>query len=275
MLVEDPRDTIKALCDLPDCFSRQSFKDKYEWIKGLAKPISSQHTDTHFYSLSIFGIIEPLESGAKGLYKLSVAGKALCQSLRNEDIQNYQKILANVLLNNSNKGKLFRDFVALAKSKTTMTLEDVSKYVKKVKEVKKDSTTIGIVARTLLAWCEDAGLIERDNDREIIWFIASGSKKYISLDEFWSLLCSKYRILTQSEIFGLERIYVDILELRTLICLDLSWSNEDFNNYLSQVLDSEREDKIKLYGAPTSFFSDRENFSYKGRIYAYISIRCA
>ena len=275
MLVEDPRDTINTLCYLPDCFDRKSFKEKYEWVKGLVKPISSQHTDTHFYSLSTFKIIEPLQSGAKGLYKLSIAGKILCQSLKNEDFKNYQKVLSSILLNNSDKGKLFRDFMSLAKSKTTLTFADVFNYVSQVKEGKKDKTTIEFVVRTLLAWCEDAGLTEKDNQRQIIWSIASDTKKLISMNDFWLLLCAKYETLKQSEIFGLEHIYIDVLELRTLICLDLSWSNEDFNNHLTQILDSDKDGKIKLYGAPTSFFSDKENFSYKGRVYAYISIRCA
>ena len=275
MLVEDPRDTIRVLCDLPQIITWHSYKEKYERMKGLFKPISTQHADTHFYSLSIYGIIEPLESSAKGQYKLSVAGKALCESLVNDRIADYQRILANVLINNSKKGHIFRQFLDFIQTKNSVSFEEVSTFVQNLLKKRLDSPTVSIVARTLMAWSEDAGLIEKDTERKIVWLIKQKPKITLSLEQFWVLLNNHYKNLRQSEIFGIEHIYVDILELRTIICLELSWPNEEFDSYLSGLLDSEIGNNIKLYGAPTSFFSNRENFTYKGRIYAYIAIRCA
>jgi hypothetical protein len=274
MLVEDPRDTIKTLCQFSSTsFNWHSFKENYERIKGLVKPISSQHTDTHFYSLSIYGLIKPSESAAKGEYQLSAVGKVLCQSLAEGRINDYKRILSNLLINNSKKGLLFREFINFVKARSKASNDDVIKLVEGISAKKESKNTIGIIARTIIAWSEDAGLIGRDKERKIIWFVAQEPEQELTIDQFWQILLKKYKYLRQSEIFGIEHIYVDILELRTIVCIELSWPIEKFDSYLVKLLDSEMGERVRLYGAPTSFFSDKQNFSYMERVYAYIMIK--
>lgn len=273
MLVEDPRDTLKALCALSDVsISWQSFKEKYEEIKRANRPISSQHTDTHFYSLSVYGIIKPAECGGISEYLISPVGKSLCQSLSEGRLNDYRKILSSILLNNTKKGPIFRAFMKFVKEKKQVTNEDILKFIGD-SPITKGSKSIGLIARTLVAWCEEAGLIEVDKERKIVWYISQEPKKELTLEQFSGMLLEKYKQLRKTEIFGLQNIYVDILELRTLICAELAVSIEEFDDLLNQVLDSELGEIIRLYGAPTSFFANKENFSYNGRVYAYIMIK--
>lgn len=271
MLNEDPRETIKALCRLSNSvIDWELYKSTYEDLIGREKPISKQHADTHFYTLSIYGLIAPSQSARKGKYSITTVGRMLCKSLAKGSMEEYKRILANVLLNNSEKGHFFRSFIAFVKSSDKVTYDDILRFVEN-KLLKEKTTRIGIVARTLRAWSKDAGLIETDKERKLIWSIKEAKKKSRpSLKEFWTILLDKYLFLRESEIFGIENIFVDILELRTLVCIDRPWSNEEFNQYLVKLLDSEYGEKIRLYGAPTSVFSNRENFGYKGRVYAYI-----
>ena len=272
MLVEDPKFTIQVLCNLPDYFNWQMYKDKYEQMKGLSRPISRQHADTHFYSLSIFGIIEQVDLG-RGKYKLSISGKVLCKYLFENRIFKFKNCLANILLNNQKKGEIFRSFFEFVSNKGKVNYDEIHTFLKKI-NTDKNKSAIEIMARSLIAWSEEAGLIERDTQQKIIWPVKQEPKKDISIEEFWNFLCKKYLELKKSEIFGIEKIYVDILQLRTAICLELNIENEEFNKLIIRLLDSEKGDNIKLYGAPTSFFSGRENFSYMNRVYAYITIRC-
>jgi hypothetical protein len=275
MLVEDPRDTIRALCEISNIpINWHSYKETYEKTKGLAEPISSQHNDTHFYSLSIYGILKPSESGIKGEYQISSIGQALCQSLEDNRIDDYRKILSSILINNRAKGRIFRDFINFVKVRGMTSYEQIPKYIKKKYGKNKKDSTIGIMARTLMAWSEEAGLIGRDKEREIVWVIGQKPRQELTIQQFWGQLVKKYKQLRKSEIFGMENIYVDILELRTIMCAELSLSIEDFDSLLVRLLDSEEySERIRLYGAPTSFFADKENFRYKDRVYAYIMIK--
>jgi hypothetical protein len=274
MLVEDPRDTIKALCQLSNVHVNwHSYKKKYEQIKGLAKPISSQHTDTHFYSLSIYGLIKASESAAIGEYELTAVGKALCKSLDDGRIDEYRKVLSNLLIN-SKKGSLFKKFIVFVKARKRTSDSDVFRFVESILGGKRKRTTIEIVGRTLISWCEECGLIGRDRKNRVVWYIAQEPKRELTISQFFQILLEKYEQLRQSEIFGVERIYVDIIELRTIVCAELSWPIELFDSYLVKLLDSQLGEKIKLTGAPTSYFAGQQNFSYLGRLYAYIRIRC-
>jgi hypothetical protein len=223
--------------------------------------------------LSIYGLIKPLESAARGEYQLSAVGITLCQSLADGQINDYRKILSNLLINNSEKGALFRKFINFVRERRKASDDDVLKFVEDIAGKKERKTTTGIIARTLMAWSEDAGLIGRERGNKVIWFIAQEPRRELTIDQFWEILLEKYKSLRQSEIFGIEHIYVDILELRTVVCTELSWPSEEFDAYLVKLLDSRMGESIRLYGAPTSYFSDRQNFTYIGRVYAYIMIK--
>lgn len=277
MLVEDPKDTIRALCELNNAtINWHSYKEKYEKVKSLSRSISSQHNDTHFYSLSIYGIIRPTES-SKTEYRISPVGKGLCKSLTEGHIDDYKKILSNILLNNPKKGRLYREFINFVKIRNKASYDDVLGFTKELADrislKRKSKETIEIISRTLMAWSEEAGMIGRDKDRKTVWFVSELPKPELAMQAFWEVLLDKYKQLRHSEIFGIEHIYVDILELRTIVCADLSITTEDFDAYLTSLLDSKVGDKIRLYGAPTSFFTDKENFTYKGKVYAYITIK--
>lgn len=274
MLNEDPRETIKALCRLSNSvIDWELYKRTYEDLVDLGKVISKQHADTRFYTLSIYGLIAPIQSAGRGKYSITTVGRMLCKSLAKGSMEGYERILANVLLNNSEKKHLFRSFIAFVKSRDRVTYDNILRFVEN-KILKEKTTRTGIVTRTLVAWSKEAGLIETDKKRKLLWSIKEAKKKVaLLLKEFWTILLEKYLLLKESEIFGIEHIFVDILELRTLVCIDLSWTNEEFNQYLAKLLDSEYGEKIRLYGAPTSVFNNRENFTYKGRVYAYIKMR--
>ncbi|NVM55369.1 MAG: hypothetical protein HWN66_16805 [Candidatus Helarchaeota archaeon] len=259
MLVEDPRETIKAACEFYGrTVDLQRYKSTYEEIIGrYTKPIHIKHAHTHFYSLTSFNILSPVESG-KGLYTLSHLGKQLCENLQKSDINEYKKILRYILLNNPNKGNLFQNFLEFISECSHRSRKEL---YEKFKE---------IPARALISWSIEAGLI--DNLKDKFWIIEIPSEKDIDLDKFWNILNSYYNELTSSEIFGIDKVFVDIRDLTSKFCIKYNWSIDEFDEYLRKLLDSEYEAQIRLYGAPTSYFANKKNFMYNNRVYAFLRI---
>jgi len=125
--------------------------------------------------------------------------------------------------------------------------------------------------RTLIAWSKAAGLIEAD--RSFVWSLPQEKKEFLTLEQFREKLVKTYKDMSKSEMLGIEKIFVEIGELRQRICIDHRWSFQEFDKYLRRLVDSPFGEKIRLYGAPSSVFGERESFMYRKRLYIYIRIK--
>ena len=258
MLVDDPRATLKALCAFSGMTTDlYQYKKKYEEIiNRIEKPVHIKHAHTHFYSLTGLGFLRP--SVSKGIYELSIEADRLCISLKNSNIDEYQKILQYILLNNTYKGDLFKAFLNYLKQKPHFTREELFSEYKE------------IPAKTLIAWSLEAGFINSYKDN--IWLVNRPEKKNLNINEFWGSLIDLYAKLSESEIFGIKRVFVDIRDLTFEFCTKYSWAIDEFDDMFKQLLNSEKGEKITLYGAPTSYFEKKKNFIYNKRIYAFVRI---
>lgn len=260
MLVEDPEDTIKTMCRFRDTtLNLKSFKSTYEEIKGRVTPIHEKHAHTHFYSLSIYKLIVPSESSPRGTYVLSSTGKELCKCLDKLDANRFRQILSTILLNNPRKGQLFKGFLSFVNERTKRNRKEVYAQFKE------------LPGRTLIAWSKAAGLVEAD--RHFVWGLPQKKKEIPTLEQFREELVETYKDMSKSEMLGLEKLFVEIGELRLRICIERSWSFDEFDAYLRSLLDSPFGQKIRLYGAPSPVFNRGENFLYTNRLYIYIRIK--
>ena len=260
MLVEDPEDTIKAMCRFKETtLDWNRFKSTYEEIKQRATPVHEKHADTHFYSLSIYKLIIRPESAPRGTYKLSSIGKELCECLGKSDMIRFKQILSNVLLNNPRKGQLFEDFLSFVNKQEKRTRKEIYAQFKE------------LPGRTLIAWSQSAGLIEAN--RDFVWGLPQKEREILTLEQFREKLIEKYKAMSESEMLGIEKIFVEIGELRQRICIDNSWSYKEFDGYLRRLLDSSFGERIRLYGAPSSVFAEMESFMYHERLYIYLRIK--
>jgi len=260
MLVEDPEDTIKTMCRFKETtLELKSFKSAYEEIKQRVTPIHEKHAHTHFYSLSIYKLIVPSESAPKGTYRLSSIGKELCECLDKSDMKRFRQILSTILLNNPRKGQLFKDFLSFVNEQKKRSRKEIYLQFKE------------LPGRTLIAWSKAAGLIEAD--RDFVWGLPLKEKEVLTLEQFREKLVEMYKDMSKSEMLGIEKIFLEIGEIRQKFCIDHSWSFEEFDEHLRRLLDSPFGEKIRLYGAPSSLFDEREKFMYHGRLYIYIRIK--
>ncbi len=260
MLVEDPEDTIKAMCGFRDTtLDWESYKLVYEKIKHRTKPIHRKHADTHFYTLSIYELIIPSEQYPKGTYTVSSIGKKLCESLKKEDRNEFRRILSTILLNNTRKGNLFKTFLSYLSEKKKATKKEIYEEFKE------------IPGRTLIAWSKSAGLIEENQN--LIWSLPQKNVEFPSLDQFRQELIEVYSELSSSGMVGLEKLFVEIADLRQLICIEHSWEIKIFDDYLRRLISSPFGEKIRLYGAPPSKFNKENEFVQNNKSYIYIRIK--
>jgi hypothetical protein len=258
MLVEDPEDTVKAMCSFSGgTLELASFKSVYEKIKKRKKPIHEKNAHTHFYSLSVYGLITPIQKGEKTLYELSSIGKELCESLGNTE--RFQRMLSNILLNNSSKGHLFKEFLAFVAQQEKTTRKRVYENFRE------------LPGRTLVAWAKAAGLVEAN--REFVWRLPERKQVPLTMGEFQTELLKAYSNLSNSGVVGISRVFVEIKQIREKICVDHSLSYKEFDEYLTTALDSDFGEKIRLYGGPSSAFKEGESFMYKNRLYLYIRVK--
>jgi hypothetical protein len=260
MLVEDPRETLTALCTFADSeVDWNAFKLSYEKVIGRTeKPIAKGHADTHFYTLTLFKLLLPSEA-RKSTYRLSLIAKKLCTLLKEPNKKDqYQKILSELLLNNPSKGKLFEEFLKFV-------MERKSKN-----EI--DKRFNPIPARTLIAWSLEAGLIQKYKD-----YIQAIHRQKIKFTQaqFWEILTETYNEMQATEVFGIKRIYVPIGELRFNVGVKLGLKTEEFDETLKHLLSTEYGSKITLHGAPTDVFekNKEETFNYKNKLFVYLSMR--
>jgi len=234
-----------------------SFKSAYEREIGrVDDPIDEKHADTHFYTLTLYKLLVPSQEG-KGKYRLSLVAKNLCMLLADATRQKeYRDMLANLLLTNDVKGEIFKNFiqfVAVNRSETEIHRRFRS-----------------IPARTLIAWSKEAGLIETYHGR--VQAIARAYTKPTK-EEFWSVLLSTYKTMQRSEIFGIQKIYVPIGELRFNVDVKLGLVKSEFYKKLESLLSTKNGDRISFYGAPTDVLEEEETFEYSRRKYVYLAIK--
>ncbi len=260
MLVEDPRETLTALCTFADSeVDWKAFKLSYEKVIGkIEKPIAKGNADTHFYTLTIFKLIVPSET-RRSAYRLSPITKKLCALLQDLDKkEEYQMILSDLLLSNESKGKLFKDFLQFVSERRLKT--EINYRFKP------------IPARTLMAWLKEAGLIQEY--QEYVQAIPIKKKKPTQ-EQFWEALKETYKEMQDTGVFGIKRIYVPIGELRFNVDAKLNLNKEEFYEEFERLLATKYGSKITLHGAPTDVFEKNkgETFNYKNKLFIYLSMR--
>ena len=255
MLVEDPEETLQALCNLANgVITWDSFKTEYERVTNrLRKPVDEKTIDTHFYSLTIFEILEELD---KGKYQISLTGNDLCRLRKTKSkIYEFKSLLASILLNNPSKGKLFEKFLNFLK-----TPRKKSEIYEQFKPEP---------SRSLISWCSYSGLIEIQG--KDYWSLPIHREK-ISKKDFRKILIDTYKEMRDTKMFGIKRTFVDIDDLRKNICARLGIRIEEFDKFLTEILVREKGKLVRLFGAPSSQYDEGRNFMYKNKLYAEISL---
>lgn len=261
MLVEDPRDTINAMCDLKKrIFNRKEFKKTYEKIKNrIDNPVSKGTFDTHFYSLTQFGLIKEISDDK---YELSEIGRSLCNLIKDDLIDKYEEYLKRLLLNNEEKGYLFESFLNYLSDKKFVKKNELYKVFKE------------FTARALISWSLEVKLIEFDKDNDTIWKIKKEPIKDITIYDFWNEIIKEYKKLIKTDLFLIDPIFVDISQLRLNFCLNhANFTLNKFDKSLRKLMSTKYKQQIRLYGGPSSTFEGKRNFLYDGRVYAYIRLK--
>lgn len=261
MLVRDPEHCIQALCELEDQINLETYKEKYEETRHLVKPIHIKNAHTHFYSLTIFGLIQQSLIAPLGNYEKTKEGTRICKLLKKKRHSEVKKIMRYLLKNNFKKGKLFRDFENFVKAKKKVTFKEV------------DERYDEITAASLREWSAYANIINYDKKLQKIWNVEYEKKVQIPLKKFKEKLIRYYDKFQESEILGLESVFVYINKIRTEMCLEFNCSNDYWNELMTKLLDSKFGEKIRLYGSIPSEFEGKENFNYNGTLYALIRIK--
>jgi hypothetical protein len=260
MLVDDPKATLDALCTFGDNeVDWASFKSAYETRIGRGKydPVDKGTADCHFYTLTIFELLMPVE-GMKGKYRLNLASKNLCKMMADEkQREDYQNLLADILLTNPDKGDTFSQFLDFVRE--TKTRNQICEKFRSEP------------GRTLIAWCEEADLIAiyDDNVRAL-----SKPHKAVSQEEFLEKMTDNYKEMQRTEILGVTRIYIPIGELRFNTRTMLGLKKSEFDEHLRALLHTEHGRKILLYGAPSDAFENQETFEDdSGKLYIYMRMK--
>ena len=258
MLVEDPKETLEALCFFKNIdVDKDTFVKKYEEIIGRTlKPIHEKSGDTHFYSLTTFKL---LNKGNGNKYRLSLVALELCQYLQDPTkIEAFQNLLSKILQTNETKGELFKEFLLFLKEKRTK------------KEIVEEFK--GTPARTLIAWSKLAGLIIQDGQN---YQSIPRRNKRTNIRIFKETLIEYYQSMERSDIFGIQKLFIPIHELRDNVCIKLGISQEIFDKLLRDLLDTDFGNNIAFHGGTSTAYDKNENqtFKYHNKIYLLISMR--
>ncbi len=262
MLVEDPEETIRTLCQLQeDTINRDDFVIEYKKVKNFnsmqfsqSKKMTDSNIDAHFYTLTTFNFLLKAEKG----YVVSSEAKKLCIFRINHQWNDYQNLLSNLLLNNKRKGKLYLEFLNFVKiTRTKKEIFDVFSEVP---------------SKTMIAWSKHAGLILEYKDLIQAFHYRN---KLPTLKNFTTALIKKYELLDHSEVFGIRNIFVPIGEIRFFICLDIGINKEEFNRLLTGLLATDFGLKIDLHGTTSKVFQEEESetFEFMGKLYLFMSLK--
>jgi hypothetical protein len=264
MLVEDPRDTINALCRLKKTeINWNDFKIEYEKIKfaqiypNIFKG-SKKNIDAHFYTLTTFHFLVPYK-GKKGLYILGNHALELCRGLGKNDISNirqFHEIFSSILLENERKGELFRCFQT---------------FVSKGKNREQIYSEFGNVpSKTLIAWTKFAGLTMEN--KNVIQAVPD-NKENLTQASFMEKLENFYNRLESTGEFGIKRLFIPFGELRFLFFIQFGTTKEEFDFFLRMILDSEYRSLISLSGGTVDSYNEDNRFFYNDKNYLYISLK--
>lgn len=262
MLVDNLDLFFRILCQ----FARQPvslsiFKKKMEEDLGHVIYVKTAHT--YFYTATTYKMLIPASGDTgRGFYVLSETGRYLCSIRKKPERQaEYRQALESLLLMNPAKGRFFSRFLRFVKE--PVTEQDV---------YKKFGEPTG---KTLIAWTKEAGLVRRG--RGLVVLAGRQPRKKPTINEFWDELLTTYKRLQMTPVAGARRFFVPISDLRDRVSLGLGLDKPgEFNQYLHEVLASERESSIGLYGAPPHILEElrksKGTFKYRGKNYVYISV---
>jgi len=260
MFVDDPIDLLMAFCKHPDGnMTKESFIQVYRKIKQKDK-VGSKVPDTHVGTLHYYNLIESNPEFPIGTYRKTATGNTLCKLLkkRKTEKNEFQKFLAAIILSHPQKGKLFKNFLNfIKKERTVEEIRDKYKW------------NVGL---TLIAWCVEAGLAWRVDDRVIRSIDYEQGIEEIPIEEFWNSIKKTYEKIRITD-EGRKNLFVDFQDIRLICTRSLKLKNPRiFDKMFTKLMRSEYKHLINLHGAPTGEFSKMANFEYKGRLYPYLSL---
>ena len=224
------------------------------------KPIHIKTAHTYFYTARIYGLLVKANKNKKNwLYRTSSTCNYLCGVYNDENnIEEYQRALKSLLLNNDEKGELYSDFLNFVKRP------------KKISEIYNKYKTL--TGKTLIAWCLEANLIRKKSN--IVSYKHEQDIKPPSLEKFWKSLVTSYIDMQDTGMFGVKKIYADLAELKLRISCELGIDeDEDFDRYLKNIIQSKYGTIITLDGGPPLLYKEQYHFRYKDKNYLYLSIK--
>ena len=247
---------MKALCSINKAiFDVNDFKPVYENLKyGGNRKIDKETAQNVLYFLREFLIIE--FTNVKTRYRLTDQGRNLCTYQRRGDVDSYKAALAKLLLENEEKGTMFRVFLDYVS--TPRNLDEVNDKFRRN-------------SLTLRKWSEYAGRLSFDG--KTFWTTVQLIK---TKEEFWSKLKVCFANLSKLKAIGARSMFVKISDIyrQMLPYLDPKEPNS-FDRYLeSLMLDRSYSNRIQLSGAPLNYVT-RENlreFEFRNRKYYFISL---
>lgn len=256
MLVDDPQLLFKSLCSLAD----RSFTAQDYWqVLGSMTSKGKVHVktrDTHFYTASILKLIKATNTRSHE-YHLTPIAKKICGVFEDKSrIAIYRQYLRSLLLTNSDKGFLFKKFI---------------RYTSRPRSLAEIRRNFGEVpSKTLIAFCVEAGLSVEHGG--LIRSIEARSS--VDIGDFYSALVRIYDDLRKNSDKGLHVPYVSVDLLRDLVSLELALESSDlFDTLLTRTIESSHGSIIYLHGAPPQSESEFVGFRFKGKRYAYVSLR--
>ena len=232
---------------------------KLEMEMQLGKEISKKYVEGYFYSATMFHLLVP--QSFRGNYRLSATAILLCSLYKNaEEKSEYQKILSTLLLTNERKGELFRSFLDYVSSPK---IED---------QIYKEFGQV--TGKSLILWGTEAGLAIRHGN--IVGKVIQEERHiHPSLEAFKEELKSAYQEMQSADFFGIDRMFVDIEELRLRVACKLNFADpQEFDSYLEKLLESNFGKNISLHGAPPHIVEKKKYmFKHEGSEYIYISLK--
>lgn len=256
MLVDNPKRLLKSLCVLRNqTFTAEGYRPILASLTRKGK-IHSKTRDTYFYMATILNLIKKTNVKSHR-YTVTPMCRKICRVMSDESEKpRYKKYLKGLLLSNKDKGPLFRKFL---------------NYTSKPKAVAQIQSEFGKVpTKTLIAFCLEAGLIVQY--RGLVKSIET--KSSATVPDFYSFLVKVYSNLQLEPKRELQMIYIPIDLIRDMVSLEMGLESPNlFDKLLEKTIDSELGVSIYLHGAPPQVEKDFLGYSYKGKLYAFISIR--
>ncbi|HZY94099.1 MAG TPA: hypothetical protein VFE98_04455 [Candidatus Bathyarchaeia archaeon] len=251
--VDKPRQALQALCSLKKTIiDSKTFKDAYE--KATGNEFSASTTKYIEYFLVQFGLLK--ETRVRTKHEITELTEHLCEALSGGDMETYAQLWAGAILKQELKIQLIKDF-----------LRTVSEPKSKSDIDKKFRRNAGV----LLALCKEGGLVSEKDD-----LVYSLQPRVKSPEEFWEKLLEAYRKLSRTNIPGVKRNFIEIIEIYHALLPYLDWRKDDaFDEFMRIVVrQPEYRTRIELSGAPVSYVTEKglRPFVLDGKRYYYLSI---